>query len=68
VASLVVGVEDLVVVVVVVVEADHRLVVVLLRRGYDPGDRLVDLRGEADRLHLALVVVEGVGNFHIAFA
>ena len=64
-ASLVVGVEDL----VAVAEEGHCLVVVVLRRGYDPAwALLVDLRGEADKPKLALVVVVGVGNCRIAIA
>ena len=66
-ACLVVVVEDPV---VVAVEGGHCHEVVVLHKGYDPAwAPLVDLRGEADRLHLeAPVVVAGVGNFHIAFA
>ena len=63
-AYLVVGVEDL-----FVVEVGHFLVVVVLHKGYDLAWALLAvLQGEADRLHLAPVVVAGVGNFHIVFA
>lgn len=61
VADFAVGVEAL------VVGAGHCLVVVFLRKGYDPAwVLLAELRGEADR-PLAPVAVVG-GNFHIAIA